>query len=91
MKAITSTYHQCLNLHYVVIDGELHRWTANKVLLKYITGDETSLVMAEMHECAAGNHSGGRALALKVKHFSFYWPTMNTDCEVYAKHCGMCQ
>ncbi|XP_013632797.1 PREDICTED: uncharacterized protein LOC106338339 [Brassica oleracea var. oleracea] len=48
--------------HYVVLDGELHRWTATKVLLKCINGEETHLVMAETHEGAAGNHSRGRAL-----------------------------
>ncbi|XP_048613381.1 uncharacterized protein LOC125587219 [Brassica napus] len=65
--------------HNVVLDGELHRWTATKVLLKCIHGEETRLVMAETHECAAGNRSGGRALALKVKSLGFYWPTMNTE------------
>ncbi|XP_013601115.1 PREDICTED: uncharacterized protein LOC106308502 [Brassica oleracea var. oleracea] len=77
--------------HYVVMDGELHRWTATKVLLKCIFGDETRLVMAETHEGAAGNHSGGRALALKVKNLSFYWPTMNADCESYVKKSDKCQ
>ncbi|XP_048599791.1 uncharacterized protein LOC125579923 [Brassica napus] len=67
--------------HYVVMDGELHRWTATKVLLKCISDEETRLVMAETHEGAAGNHLGGRALALKVKNLGFYWPTMNADCE----------
>ncbi|XP_013615062.1 PREDICTED: uncharacterized protein LOC106321317 [Brassica oleracea var. oleracea] len=46
--------------HYVVMDGELHRWTAMKVLLKCISGEEKRLVMAETHEGAEGNHSGGR-------------------------------
>lgn len=45
--------------YYVVLDDELHRWTANKVLLKCIHGDETVRVMAETHEGAGGNHSGG--------------------------------
>ena len=77
--------------HYVVLGGELHRWTATKVLLKCINGEETHLVMAETHEGAAGNHSGGRALALKVKSLGFYWPTMNADCEAYAQRCDQCQ
>ncbi|XP_048624034.1 uncharacterized protein LOC125592711 [Brassica napus] len=42
--------------HYVVMDGELHRWTATKVLLKCIAGEETRLFMAETHEGAVGNH-----------------------------------
>ncbi|WZZ08462.1 hypothetical protein YC2023_094383 [Brassica napus] len=77
--------------HYVVLDGALHRWTATKVLLRCISGDETRVVMAETHEGAAGNNSGGRALALKVKSLAFYWPTMNEDCESYAKKCDKCQ
>ncbi|XP_048605052.1 uncharacterized protein LOC125582405 [Brassica napus] len=77
--------------HYVVMDGELHRWTATKVLLKCISGEETRLVMAETHEGAAGNHSGGRALSLKVKNLGFYWPTMNADCETYVRKCDKCQ
>ncbi|XP_048626848.1 uncharacterized protein LOC125594842 [Brassica napus] len=77
--------------HYVVMDGELHRWTATKVLLKCISGEETRLVMAETHEGAAGNQSGGRALAQKVKNLGFYWPTMNADCETYVRKYDKCQ
>ncbi|XP_013588951.1 PREDICTED: uncharacterized protein LOC106297214 [Brassica oleracea var. oleracea] len=77
--------------YYVVMDGTLHRWNATKVLLRCIFGDETRLVMAETHEGAASNHSGGRALALKVKSLGFYWPTMNADCESYVKKCDKCQ
>ncbi|KAF8079829.1 hypothetical protein N665_0998s0008 [Sinapis alba] len=76
---------------YVVIDGNLHRWTATKVLLRCIAGEETRLVMAETHEGAAGNHSGGRSLALKIRNLGFFWPTMNSDCESYARHCDLCQ
>ncbi|KAF8109077.1 hypothetical protein N665_0103s0032 [Sinapis alba] len=57
--------------HYVIIDGELNRWTENKELLKCIAGDETRLIMAKTHEGATGNHSGGRSLALKIKHLEF--------------------
>ncbi|KAF8090839.1 hypothetical protein N665_0464s0005 [Sinapis alba] len=39
--------------HYVTINGELHRLTVNKVLLKCIAGDETRLIMAKTHEGAA--------------------------------------
>ncbi|XP_013617190.1 PREDICTED: uncharacterized protein LOC106323647 [Brassica oleracea var. oleracea] len=78
--------------HYVVLDDELHRWTASKLLLKCIHGDETVRVMAETHEGAGGNHSGGRALAIKVRSLGFFWPTMNADyCESYARSCDKCQ
>ncbi|WZZ77688.1 hypothetical protein YC2023_098260 [Brassica napus] len=77
--------------HYVVLEEELHRVTASKVLLKCIFGEQTQLVMAETHEGAGGNHSGGRALALKIRNLGFLWPTMNTDCEAYARRCDKCQ
>jgi len=47
--------------------------------------------MAETHEGAGGNHSGGRALAIKVRSLGFFWPTMNADCESYARSCDKCQ
>ncbi|KAF8109788.1 hypothetical protein N665_0091s0017 [Sinapis alba] len=53
--------------NYVSIDGKLHRWTANKVLLTCVGKEEAELVMIETHEGEGGNHSGGRALALKLK------------------------
>ncbi|KAF8093397.1 hypothetical protein N665_0383s0029 [Sinapis alba] len=53
--------------NYVSIDGKLHRWTANKVLLTCVGRGEAELVMIETHEGEGGNHSGGRALALKLK------------------------
>ncbi|XP_056857632.1 uncharacterized protein LOC108858710 [Raphanus sativus] len=79
--------------HYVVMNDELHRVTANKVHLKCIQGDEVRRVMAETHDGAGGNHSGGRALALKVRSSGFFWPSMNTDCEAYAlpSCCGHLQ
>lgn len=57
--------------YYVFIEGNLHRWTATKVLLKFLHGEETRLLIAETHEGAVSNHSGGRALALKIKSLCF--------------------
>ena len=77
--------------NYVLIDGRLHRWTTAKILLKCLGIEEALLAMAETHEGAAGNHSGGRALALKVNSLGFYWPTMIADYEAYARKCDKCQ
>ncbi|KAF8053852.1 hypothetical protein N665_1370s0002 [Sinapis alba] len=77
--------------NYVSIDGKLHRWTANKVLLTCVEKEEAELVMIEIHEGEGGNHSGGRALALKLKTQGNYCPTMVADCEEYASHCEKSQ
>lgn len=80
---------KCAN--YVLIDGRLHRWTSAKVLLTCLNTEEAALAMAETHEGGAGNHSGGRSLALKVKKDGFYLPTMIVDCDNYARRCDKCQ
>ncbi|KAF8113250.1 hypothetical protein N665_0053s0001 [Sinapis alba] len=45
--------------NYVSINGKLHRWTANKVVLTCVGKEEAELVMIETHEGEGGNHSGG--------------------------------
>ncbi|KAF8109085.1 hypothetical protein N665_0103s0039 [Sinapis alba] len=65
--------------NYVSINGKLHRWTANKVVLTCVGKKEAELVMIKTHEGEGGNLSGGRALALKLKSQGHYWPTMVTD------------
>ncbi|KAF8096824.1 hypothetical protein N665_0300s0001 [Sinapis alba] len=68
------------SLNYVSIDGRLHRWTANKLLLTCIWKEEAELVMIETHKGEGGNHGGGRSLALKLKSQGHYWLTMVNDC-----------
>lgn len=73
------------------MDGKLFWWTSKNVLLTFIHGEETRLVIAETHERAAGNHSGGRAVAPKVESLGHYWATMVTDCKAYAQKYDKCQ
>ncbi|KAF8100015.1 hypothetical protein N665_0233s0017 [Sinapis alba] len=40
--------------NYVSIDGKLHRWTTNKVLLTCVEKEEAELVMIETHEGEGG-------------------------------------
>ncbi|KAF8085097.1 hypothetical protein N665_0681s0020 [Sinapis alba] len=66
--------------NYISIDGRLHRWTANKLLLTCVGKEEADLIMIETHEGEGGNHGGGRSLALKLKSQGHYWLTMVNDC-----------
>jgi len=52
---------------------------------------EAIVIMKETHDRDVGNHSGGRALALKIKKEGHYWPTMLADCEAYEVNCEPCQ
>ncbi|XP_010481019.1 PREDICTED: uncharacterized protein LOC104759837 [Camelina sativa] len=77
--------------HYTLMKDHLLRWTASGALLLCIHGDDTERVMMETHEGAGGNHSGGRALALRIKKHGHYWPTMISDCEKFVAKCEKCQ
>lgn len=45
--------------HYFLHDGELFRWTANKVILRCCNEIEAEKAMRDLHEGELGNHSGG--------------------------------
>ncbi|XP_010462995.1 PREDICTED: uncharacterized protein LOC104743638 [Camelina sativa] len=76
---------------YILLDGELFRRSASGVFLTCVTRDEAERIMMEVHEGEGGNHSGGRALALKIKKDGHYWPTMIADYEAFAAKCEACQ
>ncbi|KAG7548045.1 Integrase catalytic core [Arabidopsis suecica] len=77
--------------NYVLHDGELYRRSATKALLTCVDAKEAAMIMEKTHDGGDGNHSGGRALALKIKKDGHYWPTMLADCEAYAAKCEPCQ
>ncbi|KAG7529855.1 Ribonuclease H-like superfamily [Arabidopsis suecica] len=76
---------------YTLHHEHLLRWSATGVLLSSLDDEEAQQVMREIHVRAGGNHSGGRALALKIRKHGQYWPTMNADCEKFVSRCEKCQ
>ena len=56
-----------------------------------IEGEKARKMMEEVHSGSCGNHSGGRSLAVKIKHHWHYWPTMIKDCEKFTRKCDKCQ
>jgi len=78
-------------VNYMMLDGELYRRSATKAFLTCVDQKEALTLMKETHDGDGGNHSGGRALCLKIKKDGHYWPTMLADCEAYAAKCEPCQ
>ncbi|KAG7559308.1 Ribonuclease H domain [Arabidopsis thaliana x Arabidopsis arenosa] len=76
---------------YTLIDGELFKWRFSGPLLICVEGNEARRVMEEIHGGSCGNHSGGRALAIKIKRHRYFWPTMVKDCEKFSQRCDKCQ
>ncbi|XP_019100353.1 PREDICTED: uncharacterized protein LOC104778246 [Camelina sativa] len=77
--------------HYTLLDGNVFRWTASGTLLTCVGSEEINDVMREVHEGSGGNHSGGRALAQRIRNNGHYWPTMNDDCDKFVARCEKCQ
>ncbi|MBW1279401.1 integrase zinc binding domain-containing protein, partial [Escherichia coli] len=47
--------------------------------------------MEEVHAGSCGNHSGGKALAIKIKRHGHFWPTIVGDCIKFSAKCEKCQ
>ncbi|XP_010480879.1 PREDICTED: uncharacterized protein LOC104759673 [Camelina sativa] len=77
--------------HYTMLDGSLFRWEANGALLICVNTKDVNDIMREVHEGAGGNHSGGRAFALRIRRNGLFWPTMVADCTAFASKCEKCQ
>ncbi|XP_010420641.1 PREDICTED: uncharacterized protein LOC104706174 [Camelina sativa] len=60
--------------HYTLLDGNVFRWTASGALLTCVGPKEIDDVMREVHEGSGGNHSGARALAMRIRNNGHYWP-----------------
>ena len=76
---------------YVLRQGELYKRSFSLPLLKCLGPEKAEYVLAEVHEGVCGNHSGGRALAQKIVHQGFYWPSMRKEATDYVRRCDKCQ
>jgi len=72
---------------YTLVDGKLFRHGYTHPVLTYVSGDQCTGIMAELHEGNFGSHVGRRALSLKVVRAGYYWLTMREDCMRYAQRC----
>ncbi|KFK26149.1 hypothetical protein AALP_AA8G210100 [Arabis alpina] len=76
---------------YVLLDGNIYRWGFSGPLLTCVEGQEARQVMEEVHSGSCGNHSGGKALAIKIKRHGHFWPTIVNDCVKFSAKCERCQ
>lgn len=48
-------------------------------------------VLEEVHEGICRGHLGARALATRILHQGYYWPTLQQDALDFVKRCHTCQ
>ncbi|XP_056860130.1 uncharacterized protein LOC130508574, partial [Raphanus sativus] len=82
---------KALSARYCIIEYVLHKRSVSGPYLKCVHGLVAMRLMKEMHDGSCGNHSGGRALAIRIKRHGYFWPTVIADCEVYSSSCDKCQ
>jgi len=51
---------------YTLVDGKLFRHGYTHPILTYVSGDQCTRIMAELHEGICGGHVGRRAFSLKA-------------------------
>ncbi|KFK24493.1 hypothetical protein AALP_AAs49847U000100 [Arabis alpina] len=76
---------------YVLLDENIYRCGFSGPLLTCVEGQEARQVMEEVHSGSCGNHSGGKALAIKIKRHGHFWPTIVNDCIKFSAKCERCQ
>ncbi|XP_068487021.1 uncharacterized protein [Phaseolus vulgaris] len=72
---------------FTLIDGDLFRFWFTDPVLVCVHREQCMRIMSELHEGICGSHVGGRALAGRVLHAGYYWPTLREDCVGYAQRC----
>ncbi|XP_056849746.1 uncharacterized protein LOC130499575, partial [Raphanus sativus] len=82
---------KALSARYCVTESVLLKRSISGPYLKCVHGLVAMRLMKEMHDGSCGNHSGGRALAIRIKRQGYFWPTIIADCEAYSSSCDKCQ
>jgi len=75
---------------YVMIDKHLFRHGFAHPLLTYVSHDQATRILTELHERICGSHIRGRTLASKVIRARYYRPTIREESMNYTKKCEQC-
>jgi hypothetical protein len=67
--------------HYMLINDELFRGSANGTLMKCITPNEGCAILQDIHAWICGSHAGAISLVGKTYMQGFFWPTIVFDAD----------
>jgi hypothetical protein len=75
---------------FTLVEGQMYKKGISQPMLKCITETEGIEILREVHSGTCGSHSGPRALAAKVIHHRFYWPTIICTANRVTRSCEAC-
>jgi len=76
---------------FVLVKEKLFKWRLSGSLMTCVEKEASRRVMKKIHGGSCGNHSKGKALAIKIKRHGYFWPTMIKDCEKFSRRCKKCK
>ncbi|XP_043699984.1 uncharacterized protein LOC122650653 [Telopea speciosissima] len=76
---------------YELIGGDLYKKGKDDLLLKCVSLNEATLIMAEVHEGICGAYQAGPKMRWLIRRHRYYWPMVVKNCVRYAKGCWACQ
>jgi hypothetical protein len=76
---------------YHLIDGVLYRQGVNGMMMKYISKEEGSQLLRDIHSGVCGAHSSWRSIDGKAFRHGFYWPTAKDDAMEIVTKCKECR
>ncbi|XP_075479412.1 uncharacterized protein LOC142520294 [Primulina tabacum] len=76
---------------YVMVGDVLFRTSFAGPLLRCLNYKKADYVLREVHEGCCGNHLGAYALARKVLHAGYSWPSVLHDAQELVMSCDSCQ
>lgn len=72
------------------MNDKLYRRNLVEPYLRCVNGLEALAILDNNHDGIYGSHSGGQALANRVKRHDYFWSTMLADCDNYTAKCDKC-
>ncbi|KAH9318899.1 hypothetical protein KI387_020668, partial [Taxus chinensis] len=80
----------CAN-RYTILGGILYKCGFDGILFRCLKTLESSKAIQEVHDDIYGGHFSGLAVAKRILHLGYYWPSLNRDYCEYTKKCVKCQ
>ena len=92
----TISHEDCRRIHhhakyYLILNDTLYRRAIDTILRWCLTHDEAEQVPNDCHYGACGGHLSGMAIAQKILHAGYFWPSIFKYCHDAVKKCPPCQ
>ena len=77
--------------YYLILNDTLCRHGIDSVLWRCLTHEEDEQVLNDFHSGECGSHLSGMAIAHKILHAVYFWPSVFKDCHEVVKKFPPCQ